>query len=79
MASRDRLEDAITRFCHYIKLASKPYYIPAGLQEIATTDLRPDLVLWSETQHLVEIAELILPRDDTVEITYGRNKIDIQS
>ena len=43
--------------------------------EIATTTLRPDLVLWSNTRKLVYIIELTVPWEDNVEEAYERKKL----
>ena len=43
--------------------------------EIATTTLRPDLVLWSNNCKLVYIIELTVPWEDAVEEAYERKKL----
>lgn len=36
------------------------------LQELATTNLRPHLVLWSETQHVLYFMDLAVPWEDVI-------------
>ena len=43
--------------------------------EIATTNLRPDLVLWSSSQQTVYIIELTVPLEDAVEEAYERKSL----
>ncbi|XP_049911334.1 uncharacterized protein LOC126396967 [Epinephelus moara] len=45
------------------------------LQEIASTNLRPDLTLWSSLLRLVYITELTVPWEDTVEEAYERKSL----
>lgn len=43
--------------------------------EIATTTLRPDLVLWSNSCQLAYIIKLTVPWEDAVEEAYERKKL----
>ncbi|KAJ8334237.1 hypothetical protein SKAU_G00398760 [Synaphobranchus kaupii] len=43
--------------------------------EIAITNLRPDLVLWSNSQHMVYFVELTVPWEDAVQEAFERNKL----
>ena len=45
-------------------------------QEIALTDLRPDLVMWSRKANTVVIGELTVPWEDNIEVAneYKRDK-----
>lgn len=45
---------------------------PVVLQEMATTNLRPDLVLWSEARYGVYFMQLTVPWEDAVEMTNER-------
>jgi len=45
------------------------------LQEIASTNLRPDIVLWSRSGMKVYFIELTVPWDDLVFETYERKKL----
>ena len=40
--------------------------------EIVTTNLRPDLILWSALLKVIYISELTVPWEDTVEEAYER-------
>lgn len=44
-------------------------------QEIVSTNLRPDLVLWSTSQQRVYFIELTVPWEDSVEEAYERKKL----
>ncbi|KAL0199484.1 hypothetical protein M9458_008024, partial [Cirrhinus mrigala] len=44
--------------------------------EIATTNLRPDLVLWSSSLHTVYIIELTVPWEDAVEEAFERKSLN---
>ena len=44
-------------------------------QEIVSTNLRPDIVLWSVSQRLVYFIELTVPFEDSVEEAYERKKL----
>ncbi|MGH0123308.1 UNVERIFIED_CONTAM: hypothetical protein FKN15_067757 [Acipenser sinensis] len=43
--------------------------------EIATTNLRPDIVLWSGSARLVHLVELTVPWEDAVDEAYERKKL----
>ncbi|MGH0145910.1 UNVERIFIED_CONTAM: hypothetical protein FKN15_045958 [Acipenser sinensis] len=43
--------------------------------EIATTNLRPDIVLWSGSARLVHLIELTVPWEDAVDEAYERKKL----
>ncbi|MGH0121019.1 UNVERIFIED_CONTAM: hypothetical protein FKN15_068715 [Acipenser sinensis] len=43
--------------------------------EIATANLRPDIVLWSVSAHLVHLVELTVPWEDAVDEAYERKKL----
>ena len=45
-------------------------------QEIALTDLRPDLVIWSRKANTVVVGELTVPWEDNIEVAneYKRDK-----
>jgi len=43
--------------------------------EIATTDLRPDIVLWSGSARIVQMIELTVPWEDAVDEAYERKKL----
>ncbi|MGH0130475.1 UNVERIFIED_CONTAM: hypothetical protein FKN15_042544 [Acipenser sinensis] len=43
--------------------------------EIATTNLQPDIVLWSGSARLVHLIELTVPWEDAVDEAYERNKL----
>jgi len=43
--------------------------------EIATTNLRPDIVLWSGSALIVQLIELTVPWEDAVDEAYERKKI----
>ncbi|MGH0138791.1 UNVERIFIED_CONTAM: hypothetical protein FKN15_001753 [Acipenser sinensis] len=43
--------------------------------EIATTNLRPDFVLWSGSAHLVHLVELTVPWEDAVDEAYERKRL----
>lgn len=51
---------------------NKRLYFPS---EIATTNLRPDLVLWSPSLHIVYIIELTVPWEDAVEEAFERKRL----
>lgn len=40
------------------------------LQEIATSNERPDLLLWTETQYVVYCMDLAAPWEDAIEMAY---------
>jgi len=44
-------------------------------QETAATDLRADVVLWSETQQLVYVVELTVPWEDAGETASERKQL----
>ena len=52
-------------------LSPRLYFPP----EIATTNLRPDLVLWSSSTKKVYIVELTVPWEDAVEEAYERKSL----
>ncbi|XP_056107596.1 uncharacterized protein LOC130085708 [Rhinichthys klamathensis goyatoka] len=43
--------------------------------EIATTNLRPDIVLWSGSARIVQLIELTVPWEDAVDEAYERKKL----
>ncbi len=43
--------------------------------EIATTNLRPDLILWSNSQCMVHFVELTVPWEDAVQEDFERKKL----
>jgi len=43
--------------------------------EIATTNLRPDIVLWSESACIVQLIELTVPWEDAVDEACERKKL----
>jgi len=43
--------------------------------EIATTNLRPDIVLWSRSARIVQLIELIVPWEDAVDEANERKKL----
>lgn len=43
--------------------------------EIAITNLRPDLVLWSNSQRMVYFVELTVPWEDAVQEAFERKKL----
>ncbi|MGH0176735.1 UNVERIFIED_CONTAM: hypothetical protein FKN15_073452 [Acipenser sinensis] len=43
--------------------------------EITTTNLRPDIVFWSGSAHLVHLVELTVPWEDAVDEAYERKKL----
>lgn len=49
--------------------------VDLGKREIGTTNLRQDLLLWSETQQVVYFVELTVPWEDAAEIAYERKKV----
>ena len=54
-----------------VDLSPRLYFPP----EIATTNLRPDLVLWSSSTKKVYIVELTVPWEDAVEEAYERKSL----
>lgn len=44
-------------------------------QELASTNQRPNLVLWSETQQVVHFVVLTVPREDAVEMVFERKNL----
>ncbi|KAJ8038779.1 hypothetical protein HOLleu_16305 [Holothuria leucospilota] len=40
--------------------------------EVAVTNLRPDIVIWSTFQHQVVFGELTVPWEDNTEVAHGR-------
>ena len=52
-------------------LSQRLYFPP----EIATTNLRPDLVLWSSSTKKVYIVDLTVPWEDAVEEAYKRKSL----
>lgn len=47
--------------------------------EIATTTLRPDLVLWSKSRQHAYIIELTVPWENAVDEAYERKKLQLSS
>ena len=43
--------------------------------EMANTNLRPDLVLWSRSSHCVFLIELMVPWEDTIDEAFERKKL----
>lgn len=43
--------------------------------EIVITNLRPDLVLWSNSQHRVYFVELTVPWEDVMEEAFERKRL----
>ena len=44
-------------------------------QEIVCTGFRPDIVLWSVSQWIVDFIELTVPWEDSVEKAYERKRL----
>ena len=47
-------------------------------QHIATTNLRPDIVLWSQTVTTVLLIELTAPHEDRIDETHERKRLNYQ-
>lgn len=47
-------------------------------QEIPNTNLRPDIVLWSDAQGIMCFVELRVPWENTLEMADKRKNLDIQ-